>query len=60
MYSRFADSHTEFHRTTQYGMSYVLGRNCRFLQGPKTSPHSVRRLRDAIDAGRETCEVFLN
>ncbi|KAH8658718.1 hypothetical protein BGZ60DRAFT_472068 [Tricladium varicosporioides] len=50
----------EFHRTTQYGMSYVLGRNCRFLQGPKTSPHSVRRLRDAIDAGRETCEVFLN
>ncbi|KAF4632343.1 hypothetical protein G7Y89_g5779 [Cudoniella acicularis] len=50
----------EFHRTTQYGMSYVLGRNCRFLQGPKTSPHSVRRLRDAIDAGREHCEVFLN
>ncbi|KAI9771866.1 MAG: hypothetical protein M1840_001636 [Geoglossum simile] len=32
----------EFHHTTQYGMSYVLGRNCRFLQGPKTDPFSVR------------------
>ncbi|KAJ6110552.1 hypothetical protein N7486_002787 [Penicillium sp. IBT 16267x] len=33
-----------FHRTTQYGMDYVLGRNCRFLQGPKTNPNSVRRI----------------
>ncbi|OWP06191.1 hypothetical protein B2J93_830 [Marssonina coronariae] len=49
-----------FHRTTQYGMSYVLGRNCRFLQGPKTNPHSVRRLREKIKAGVESCEVFLN
>ncbi|KAK4918701.1 hypothetical protein LTR66_016852 [Elasticomyces elasticus] len=24
----------EFNRTTQYGMGHVLGRNCRFLQGP--------------------------
>ncbi|CAG8949435.1 hypothetical protein HYFRA_00005064 [Hymenoscyphus fraxineus] len=50
----------EFHRTTQYGMSYVLGRNCRFLQGPKTNPHSVRRLHEVIDAAKEHCEVFLN
>ncbi|KZF24989.1 hypothetical protein L228DRAFT_280268 [Xylona heveae TC161] len=28
----------EFHRTTQYGMDYVAGRNCRFLQGPKSNP----------------------
>ncbi|PBP24315.1 white collar [Diplocarpon rosae] len=49
-----------FHRTTQYGMSYVLGRNCRFLQGPKTNPHSVRRIRDRVRAGVESCEVFLN
>ncbi|PYI35675.1 hypothetical protein BP00DRAFT_432786 [Aspergillus indologenus CBS 114.80] len=33
----------EFHRTTQYGMDYVLGRNCRFLQGPKTNPNSAIR-----------------
>ncbi|KAK9419774.1 putative PAC domain-containing protein [Seiridium unicorne] len=50
----------EFHRTTQYGMSYVLGRNCRFLQGPKTNPFSVRRLREKLDAGKEHCETFLN
>jgi len=50
----------EFHRTTQYGMSYVIGRNCRFLQGPKTNPFSVRRIREKIDAGVEHCEVFLN
>ncbi|TGO60473.1 hypothetical protein BCON_0035g00490 [Botryotinia convoluta] len=50
----------EFHRTTQYGMSYVLGRNCRFLQGPKTNPFSVRRIREKIEAGQEHCETFLN
>ncbi|KAL8940651.1 MAG: hypothetical protein Q9216_002699 [Gyalolechia sp. 2 TL-2023] len=50
----------EFNRTTQYGMSYVIGRNCRFLQGPKTNASSVRRLREATAAGREHCEVFLN
>jgi hypothetical protein len=50
----------EFNRTTQYGMGYILGRNCRFLQGPWTNPLSVRRLKDAITAGRQQSEVFLN
>ncbi|ORY71161.1 uncharacterized protein BCR38DRAFT_329200 [Pseudomassariella vexata] len=50
----------EFHKTTQYGMNYVLGRNCRFLQGPKTNPFSVRRIREKLDAGQEHCETFLN
>ncbi|KAI9806088.1 MAG: hypothetical protein M1833_004495 [Piccolia ochrophora] len=50
----------EFHRTTQYGMSYAIGRNCRFLQGPRTNPFSITRIRDALEAGREHCEVFLN
>ncbi len=50
----------EFNRTTQYGMGYVIGRNCRFLQGPRTNRSSVRRIRDATTAGREHCEVFLN
>ncbi len=50
----------EFVRTTQYGMGYVIGRNCRFLQGPKTSPHSVRRLAIANTEGRQHCEVFVN
>ncbi|KAF2084332.1 hypothetical protein K490DRAFT_49535 [Saccharata proteae CBS 121410] len=50
----------EFHRTTQYGVSYAIGRNCRFLQGPKTSKDTVRRLATAIHETRETCEVLLN
>ncbi|KAI0166489.1 hypothetical protein GGR57DRAFT_446878 [Xylariaceae sp. FL1272] len=50
----------EFHRTTQYGMNYVLGRNCRFLQGPRTNPFSVKRIRDKLAAGVEHCETFLN
>ncbi|KAI1079268.1 hypothetical protein F5B20DRAFT_171054 [Whalleya microplaca] len=50
----------EFYKTTQYGMGYVLGRNCRLLQGPKTNPSSVRRIREKLEAGKEHCEVFLN
>jgi hypothetical protein len=50
----------EFVRTTQYGMNYVIGRNCRFLQGPRTNPNSVRRLREAIKDGKEITEVFVN
>ncbi|KAK2024670.1 hypothetical protein LX32DRAFT_598274, partial [Colletotrichum zoysiae] len=50
----------EFHRTTQYGMNYVIGRNCRFLQGPKTNPYSVKRLREKCLAGKEHYETFLN
>lgn len=50
----------EFNRTTQYGLNYVIGRNCRFLQGPKTNLLSPRRLGQAVRDGREHCEVFLN
>lgn len=41
-------------------MNYILGRNCRFLQGPMTNPNSVRRLRDAVQSGKQQQEVFLN
>lgn len=51
---------TEFHRTTQYGTKHVIGRNCRFLQGPKTNPFSIRRIREKLDAGKEHYETFLN
>lgn len=50
----------EFARTTQYGMTYAIGRNCRFLQGPRTAPASVRRLALACAAGRQLTEVFVN
>ncbi|KAF2274977.1 uncharacterized protein EI97DRAFT_459620 [Westerdykella ornata] len=50
----------EFHRTTQYGASFALGRNCRFLQGPKTSLHSAARLRRAVSEGKDITELLLN
>jgi PAS domain S-box-containing protein len=51
---------SEFYNTSQYGREYVIGRNCRFLQGPKTSNVSVRRLIDALAAGQEVTETILN
>ncbi|MCJ1385021.1 hypothetical protein MMC17_008139 [Xylographa soralifera] len=50
----------EFYRTTQYGRDYVIGRNCRFLQGPKTDMSTVGRISAACKAGQEVCETLLN
>lgn len=41
-------------------MDYVLGRNCRFLQGPKTNPFSVKRIKEKLEVGKEHVETFLN
>jgi diguanylate cyclase (GGDEF)-like protein len=38
----------------------VLGRNCRFLQGPDTDAAAVGRIRDAIARGEEVRETLLN
>ena len=43
---------------TGYGADEVLGRNCRFLQGPDTDPASVASIRDAV-AGRRDVKVQL-
>ena len=37
-----------FERTTGYSAAEVLGRNCRFLQGPDTDPAAVRLVREAV------------
>ncbi|KAI8627742.1 hypothetical protein F5Y19DRAFT_164318 [Xylariaceae sp. FL1651] len=50
----------EFHEASQYGARFALGRNCRFLQGPKTAPSSIRRLRETLVVGKEHCETLLN
>src|SRR5579871_4369985 len=39
-----------FCEMTGYDESEIVGRNCRFLQGPATDPAAVRKLRDSIDA----------
>ncbi|MDJ0979782.1 MAG: PAS domain-containing protein [Erythrobacter sp.] len=37
-----------FRRLTGYSEEETVGRNCRFLQGPKTDPEPVARIREAI------------
>ena len=49
-----------FERTTGYAPAEVLGRNCRFLQGPGTDPAAVARIRAAVRARREATVTLLN
>ncbi|KAF2108555.1 hypothetical protein BDV96DRAFT_261913 [Lophiotrema nucula] len=50
----------EFYNTTQYGRDYAIGKNCRFLQGPKTQREAVQRISQALKDGVEVCEILLN
>ncbi|RBY89229.1 diguanylate cyclase [Blastococcus sp. TBT05-19] len=49
-----------FERLAGLPREELIGRNCRFLQGPDTDPAAVARIRDAIAAGEESREVLLN
>jgi PAS domain S-box-containing protein len=48
----------KFLEMTGYSRKEVLGRNCRFLQGPDTRTEPVRKMREAVDA-REPITVEL-
>lgn len=50
----------QFEKHTGYEESEVIGRNCRFLQGPETDPETVQAIRDAIAAEREITVDILN
>jgi len=49
-----------FERMTGYPVSEVLGRNCRFLQGPDTDAREVTEVRNAIAEQRECIVELLN
>lgn len=49
-----------FLELTGYDEGEILGRNCRFLQGPETDPHAVARVRHALDKRRVTIVELLN
>ncbi|MEM9244130.1 MAG: PAS domain-containing protein, partial [Cyanobacteria bacterium P01_F01_bin.153] len=49
-----------FIEMTGYGRSEVVGRNCRFLQGPDTYGPDVERLRSAVRAGEDCTVTLLN
>ena len=47
---------SEFCRVTGYDLREVQGRNCRFLQGPRTEPQSVAVIQDTLRRGVD-CHV---
>ncbi len=49
-----------FRELTGYDEQEVIGKNCRFLQGPKTDPAAVTRLRDAIEKQSVVVVELLN
>ena len=50
----------QFYVATGYDSKAVIGKNCRFLQGSKTSSSMVGRLIEALGEGQEICEAILN
>jgi PAS domain S-box-containing protein len=49
-----------FERTTGYRAEEVVGRNCRFLQGPQTDPGAVTRIKEALDREEHLVITLLN
>ncbi|CAN6471081.1 unnamed protein product [Victoria cruziana] len=49
-----------FLELTEYTREEVLGRNCRFLQGPETDPATVKKIRHAIDTETSVTVQLLN
>ncbi|WCJ28611.1 phototropin 2 [Euphorbia peplus] len=49
-----------FLQLTEYSREEILGRNCRFLQGPETDQSTVSRVRDAIRDQREITVQLIN
>lgn len=49
-----------FFTMTGYSSKEVIGRNCRFLQGPETDYNEVAKIRDAVKNGTGYCGRLLN
>jgi diguanylate cyclase (GGDEF)-like protein/PAS domain S-box-containing protein len=49
-----------FGQLTGYSREEILGRNCRFLQGPDTDPVTVAEIREAVRQGRPCDTEILN
>ncbi|CAM9648914.1 unnamed protein product [Scytosiphon promiscuus] len=52
-----SDGFAEF---TGYAKDEVEGRNCRFLQGAKTDPGDITKIREAVKEKKEACLCLLN
>ncbi|XP_078160017.1 phototropin 2 [Carex rostrata] len=49
-----------FYSMTGYSVKEVIGKNCRFLQGPETDKEEVAKIRDAVQNGKSFCGRLLN
>nr|AML78225.1 putative LOV domain-containing protein [Pellia sp. BC-2016] len=49
-----------FFEMTGYSPKEVIGRNCRFLQGPETDQEDIQRIRNALKDGKTFCGRILN
>jgi PAS domain S-box-containing protein len=49
-----------FLEMTGYAREEVIGRNCRFLQGPETDPATRAQVREAVAARRDIATEILN
>nr|AML78066.1 putative LOV domain-containing protein [Hakea prostrata] len=49
-----------FFTMTGYSTKEVIGRNCRFLQGPDTDRDEVARIRESVKSGKSYCGRLLN
>ena len=49
-----------FQRMTGYQEHEILGRNCRFLQGPQTDPAAIAQIRQAIATEEDLAVELLN
>nr|AML78487.1 putative LOV domain-containing protein [Erythroxylum coca] len=49
-----------FFTMTGYTSKEVIGRNCRFLQGPETDQNEVAKIRVAVKSGKSYCGRLLN
>ena len=49
-----------FTKITGYSKKYAIGKNCRYLQGPKTNPEEIKKIREAIHAGEPYTGKFIN
>nr|AML77440.1 putative LOV domain-containing protein [Staurastrum sebaldii] len=50
----------DFLELTEYTREEIIGRNCRFLQGPDTNPKTVQRIREAINSEEDITVQLLN
>nr|AHZ63911.1 phototropin [Cosmocladium constrictum]AML78492.1 putative LOV domain-containing protein [Cosmocladium sp. BC-2016] len=50
----------DFLELTEYSREEIIGRNCRFLQGPDTNPKTVLRIREAINKEEDVTVQLLN